>query len=90
MLKVVVDDLTKTRPKLITDLIRFALLQYKKNIADSLMKFKISFFVFFFSIVWTWDIKNQFFKLNKSRPNKRSFQRIILFNYYVLTTIFMF
>ena len=89
MLKVVVDDLTKTRPKLITDLIRFALLQYKKNIADSLMKFKIPFFVFF-SIVWTWDIKNQFFKLNKSRPNKRSFQRIILFNDYVLTTIFMF
>ena len=48
MLKVVVDDLTKTRPKLITDLIRFALLQYKKNIADSLMKFKIPFFVLFF------------------------------------------
>lgn len=47
MLKVVVDDLTKTRPKLITDLIRFALLQYKKNIADSLMKFKKKFKFFF-------------------------------------------
>ena len=60
MLKVVVDDLTKTRPKLKTDLIRFALLQYKINIADSLMKFKIPFFVFFLVLFGLGTLRTSF------------------------------